>query len=489
MVFATPARMIFKHCRYGYRLLQIFWICARYDALFWLPKDKLPWIVRLAASTARLVRRRSILRKGQRLGLALQAIGPTFIKLGQTLATRADLIGTELARDLSTLQDRLPPFPTQQAKAIIEEELGAPIAVLFSSFADKPIAAASIAQVYQAVTSDERAVAVKVVRPHLAEAFAQDVGLLTWLAGLIARKDPRYSRLKLPEVMTVLKQTIAMEMDLRMEAAAASEMAENLAQDAYMYVPAVDWQRTTKNVLTLEWVDGVRIDQRATLQDMGLDTDVLLAHAAQAFFRQVFQFGFFHADLHPGNLLVMNDGRLALLDFGVTGRLDKTTRLYLADMMHGFLIGDYHKVARAHFAAGYVPADQNEPLFAQACRAIGQPLLKLPLAEVSLAQLLGQLFETTERFNMATQPHLLLLQRTMVVAEGIGRALNPAVNMWELARPLVERWLVEHKSPLYRLRGEAHNIHDHVERLRKVFADMERIVQYHVGEISKEPTP
>ena len=390
-------------------------------------------------------------RPGQRLAAAFEDLGPTFIKLGQALSTRADLVGDEVAGDLALLRDRLAPFPGSTAAAIVVNELGRPLDQLFATFEPTAVAAASIAQVHRATTPDGRAVAVKVLRPGIEAAFRRDIDLLYWLAGLALRLQPRLARLKPLEVVETFRATVDLEMDLRMEAAAASELAANFRDDPGFKVPSIDWDRTATRVMTLDWVGGVPVDRLDALRAAGFDPNEILRHAAEAFFNQVFRDGFFHADLHPGNLFVDGGGALVAVDFGIMGRLDRRTRLYLADMLMGFLNRDYELVAAVHFDAGYVPADQSRPLFTQAVRAIGEPLHNKPLHEISVGRLLAQLFAVTERFNMATQPQLLLLQKSMLTAEGVGRLLNPAVNMWDLSRPMIEAWMRENRGPEARI--------------------------------------
>jgi len=265
-------------------------------------------------------------------------------------------------------------------------------------------------------------------------------------------------------------------MDLRFEAAAASELRQNLGEDPDFRVPAIDWQRTSREVLTSERVIGIPIDERQALIDAGFEPRAILEKAARAFFKQVFRDGFFHADLHPGNLFVAADGVIVAVDFGIMGRLDRKTRFYLADMLLGFLTGDYRRVAEVHFDAGYVPARQSIDAFTQACRSIGEPIFGKPMHEISLARLLAQLFEITEQFEMETQPQLLLLQKTMLVAEGVGRILDPTVNMWALAQPLIEEWMRENRGVEARLADAAINIIDTLERLPTLVRNLEKVV-------------
>jgi len=410
------------------------------------------------------------------LAAAFNELGPSFVKLGQLLSTRADLLGEEMAIDLASLQDRLPPFPGQVARALIETEFARPIDTLFASFDEVAVAAASIAQVHFARTTDGQEVAVKILRPGIAEAFTGDLNLFLWLAGLGERLQPALRRLKPVEVVQTLAEVVRIEMDLRMEAAAAAELAENFAGDPDFHVPRVDWLRTGRTVLTLERINGIRIDDRAALLAGGHRIEDLLAKAAAAFFNQVFRDGFFHADLHPGNMFVDPNGAIAVVDFGIMGRLDRATRFFLADMLIGFLSGDYRRVAEVHFAAGYVPPRRSVDAFTQACRSIGQPILGKPLQEISVARLLAQLFEITEQFEMETQPQLLLLQKTMVVIEGVGRRLDPEINIWALARPLIEGWMRDNRGPEARVRLGMETLADLIERVPPLVRSLERLV-------------
>jgi ubiquinone biosynthesis protein len=458
------------------RLVRIGFVLLRYDALFPLQRVRLvaPF-VRLARPLARRPRAGSA-RPGQRLAEALNALGPSFIKLGQLLSTRADLVGDDIAADLASLQDHLPPFPAEKARAVIEAEFDRPLAELYAAFDDKAVAAASIAQVHFARTADGEEVAVKVLRPGIIEAFARDVDLFRWLARLAERLQPPLRRLKPVEVVETLAEAVAIEMDLRLEAAAARELADNFAGDPSFRVPRVDWQRTGRRVLTLERVAGTRIDDREALVAAGHAIDDILAKAAGAFFNQVFRDGFFHADMHPGNMFVDRDGALVAVDFGIMGRLDRQTRFYLADMLVGFLTGDYRRVAEVHFVAGYVPRRRSVEAFTQACRSIGEPILGRPLEQISIARLLAQLFRITEQFEMETQPQLLLLQKTMVQVEGIGRRLDPRVNIWALARPLIEEWVRDNRGLEARLRLGIEELAATIEAVPRLVRDLESLV-------------
>jgi ubiquinone biosynthesis protein len=458
------------------RLVRICLTLARHDALF--PLDAVPTAAPFLRFGHLFARRRGPIRPrpGQRLAAAFNELGPSFIKLGQLLSTRADLLGEEITVDLASLQDRLPPFPGADARALIEAEFACPLGALFASFDETAIAAASIAQVHFARTAEGRNVAVKVLRPGIAAAFARDLDLFLWLAGLAERLQPALRRLKPVEVVQTLAEVVRIEMDLRLEAAAAAELAENFAGDPNFRVPRVDWQRTRRTVLTLERINGIHIDDRATMLAAGHRIEEVLGKAAAAFFNQVFRDGFFHADLHPGNMFVGTDGAIVVVDFGIMGRLDRATRFFLADMLIGFLSGDYRRVAEVHFAAGYVPPRRSVDAFTQACRSIGEPILGRPLQEISIARLLAQLFEITEQFEMETQPQLLLLQKTMVVIEGVGRRLDPEINIWTLARPLIEGWMRDNRGPEASARLGLETLVDLAERVPRLVRSLETLV-------------
>jgi ubiquinone biosynthesis protein len=455
-----------------FRLARIGLTLARYDAISAFSHAGLPPALLWFAN--RLPAKRGTGRPGQRLAAAFTTLGPTFIKLGQALSIRADIVGEEVAADLSELQDKLPPFPASQARMTIAAELGQPVEALFRSFDDQPIAAASIAQVHFAVTSDGQEVAVKILRPGVEVQFARDLDVFLWIAELIEHRWLRLRRLKPVEVINTLAQSVRVEMDLRLEAAAASELAENFKDDPDFRVPRIDWTHTARRVLTLERISGIPVDEREALIEAGLDPQEVVAKAARAFFKQVFRDGFFHADMHPGNIFVGPDGILNAVDFGIMGRLDQRTRYYLADMLMGFLNGDYAAVAEVHFRAGYVPATQSIGAFTQAARAIAEPIFGRPLHEISLARLLAQLFQVTEQFQMETQPQLLLLQKSMLVCEGVGRKLMPDINMWTLARPLIEDWMAQNRGVEARARYALGEAVARIEELPAFVANLEK---------------
>jgi ubiquinone biosynthesis protein len=440
------------------RLGKIARTLARHDAL--LPHEYLAQMPR----AAKLLR--ALLGSGQdrsgtpgeRLARALESLGPAQIKLGQVLATRPDIVGTEVATALEGLQDRLPPFPTAEARAAIAASLGRPVEALFSRFGEA-LAAASIAQVHEAETADipPQRVAVKVLRPGIEAEFARDISTLAFAARLAERFSAEARRLRLIALVQTLAESAALELDLRMEAAAASELAEQQAETRFR-VPAVDWTRTAARVLTTEWIDGVPVREVAALRAAGHDPKEIALVLMRSFLTQALHEGFFHADLHPGNLFVDAQGRLVAVDFGIMGRLDAPTRRFMAETLAGFLARDYVRVAKAHYEAHYVPPQHPMDTFAQALRAIGEPIFGRPAREMSMARLLQQLFDTTRRFDMQAQPQLLLLQKTMVVVEGVARSLDPDFDIWEAARPVVERFMLDRFSPGTILQDAADNI-------------------------------
>lgn len=435
--------------QHSWRVVRIGRTLARYNALFVF--ELVPQAVPFLGLARPFVNRRAKGRPGERLAKALEEMGPTFIKFGQSLATRTDLLGEAIAADLATLQDRLPSFPLRLAKATIEADLEQPVERLFSEFADKPVAAASIAQVHFATTVDGREVAVKVLRPGIEAAIERDLQFFIWLATLVERTQPQLAHYRPMEAVAIFAAGTRRELDLRLEAAAAVELAENCVDYEGFRVPEVDWRRTGRRVLTLERITGQHVSARAKLIEAGHDPDRIMENASKAFFSQVFRDGFFHGDMHPGNFMIDETGTIVALDFGIMGRVDIADRRYMAEILLGFLDRDYVKVADVFFKAGFLPPEADRMAFVQAVRSIGEPILGLPLQEISFGRLVGQLLAVADSFEMRTQPQLLLLQKTMVVAEGVGRLLNPKLNMWQLAEPLVEAWIVDNLGPRARL--------------------------------------
>jgi ubiquinone biosynthesis protein len=402
---------------------------------------------------ARLFERPASATAEARLSAALTRLGPSYVKLGQFLATRPDVVGAGLARDLERLQDRMPPFPQAEAEAAVAAAFGRPLGSIFASFGPS-VAAASIAQVHHAkvgTAGEPRDVAVKVLRPNVERRFYADLTAFTFVAQHAENLSAEARRLRLVEVVDTLRRSVAVEMDFRLEAAALSEMAENTKDDPDFRVPAVDWDRTAKEVLTLEWIDATPLSDRARLEAEGFDLRQLARALIQTFLRHALRDGFFHADMHPGNLFVDDQSRLVAVDFGIMGRLGAKERLFLAEILHGFITRDYHRTAEVHFEAGYVPPHHSVESFAQAIRAIGEPIHNRTAEDISMAKLLTLLFEVTGLFDMRTRPELLLLQKTMVVVEGVARSLDPKLDIWSASEPVVREWMARHLGPAGKL--------------------------------------
>ena len=378
---------------------------------------------------------------------AFQAIGPAAIKLGQTLATRPDLVGAEAAHNLLALQDSLPPVPFAAIRAEIEGSFQQPLDRLFAHVDPEPVGAASIAQVHKAVTTDGRTVAVKVLRPGIRDKFSRDIATYEWAAAHLEALGGEAQRLWPRMVIANLKRWTARELDLRREAASASELAETMHSFAGYYVPAIDWDRTNGRVLTVEWVDGVKMSDLEGLRAAGHDMPALARRLVLAFLTQAISGGFFHADMHQGNLFVRPDGTIVAIDFGIMGRIDRQARQWLAEILYGLTTGNYRRVAEIHFEAQYVPSYHSVDEFATALRAVGEPMRGKPVSELSVGQMLDGLFAITRDFDMQTQPHLLLLQKTMVMVEGLATALDPGINMWDVSAPFVGSWIRDELGP------------------------------------------
>ena len=389
----------------------------------------------------------------EKLCKSIEGMGTTFIKLGQFLATRPDIIGEKLSRQLEKLQDRVPPFSNDEAKDILKDELGEEVYNSILNFSE-PIAAASIAQVHKAQFNDNgtiKDIAIKILRPDIKKKFNEEIDALMLLAYLIENIATKTKRLKLMEVVFLLKEITNHEMDLRFEAAAANEFSENTINDVGFFVPKIYWNFTSEKVLTLDWVEGQSIREKDILIEKGINVKNVATDIIQHFLRHAVRDGFFHADMHQGNLLIDNSGRIVTIDFGIMGRLDKLNRKFLAEILYGFILRDYKKVADVHIVAGLVPKNVNVDELAQALRSIGEPIFGQSVKDISGGKLLKQLFDITEKFNMQTQPQLLLLQKTMVVVEGVARKLNPETNIWETSKPVLEKWLKETKDPISNL--------------------------------------
>jgi len=434
-----------SHATHVWRILKWSRTLGRHGALRGIERDRnAPSLVR---RLARLARIGTFAPRQPRYAQAFQAIGPAAIKLGQSLATRPDLVGEEAAHNLLALQDALPPVDFSLIRAEIEASFEQPLEALFASIEEEPVGAASIAQVHRAITTDGRQVAVKVLRPQIRERFSRDIETYEWAAAHLEQLGGEAARLRPRMVVENLKRWTARELDLRREAASASELAETMVAVPGYIVPAIDWDRTNGRVMTLDWVDGIKVSDREALIAAGHDLPAIAARLVNTFLRQAIAEGFFHADMHQGNLFVTADGAIAAIDFGIMGRIDRRARLWLAEILYGLITGNYRRVAEIHFEAQYVPAHHDVGEFATALRAVGEPMRGKPVSELSVGQMLDGLFAITRDFDMAVQPHLLLLQKTMVMVEGVATMLDPQINMWDVSGPYVKGWLRDELGP------------------------------------------
>lgn len=454
------------------RLIGAGWRLVRADAL--LPREIDAVLPAGPRSLARFLRlfagpeaRRG--RPGQRLATVLEGLGPVGIKLGQFLSTRADIFGTGFADDLSHLKDRLPPFDDAIARTEITTALGRPLESLFTTF-EAPLAAASIAQAHAATLADGRKVAVKVLRPGVERRVAEDTEVMLLAARLAERWAPASRRLEPRAFAATVARALELELDLRFEAAGADLLREVMAADGYMTAPAVVWDGVARRCLTLEWAGGMALSDPASLEQVGLDRPALANNLIRAFLAQALDHGVFHADLHEGNLFVAAPAHITAVDFGIVGRLGRDERRYLAEILFGFITRDYDRVSKAHFDAGYVPVRHDPATFAQALRAVGEPVIGRRAGDVSMGRLLAQLFDITALFEMRLRPELVLLQKTMVTVEGVARRIDPDNDIWIAADPVVRRWIARELSPTARIRG-------HLEDGAKALAALARMAE------------
>jgi ubiquinone biosynthesis protein len=441
------------------RLARAGFVFAREGAFVGVDPTFTPPVARLPLAFANLISKRDV--KGLTgLSRAIDRLGPSYVKLGQFLSTRPDIVGPKVALELESLQDRVAPMSRQAAVDIVETAFAAKIDTLFETFGE-PVAAASIAQVHRAAVRTPEGpspVAVKVLRAGIERRFARDLADMFFAARLAERLAPELRRLRLVEVVDTLARSVRMEVDFRLEAAAASEFAENSRQDREIRAPLIDWDRTTREVMTMEWIDGVALADPERLSSLGFDPPGLARALIQTFLRSALRDGFFHADMHQGNFFVDSDGRIVAVDFGIMGRLGLKERRFLAEILFGFIRRDYLRVAQVHFEAGYVPRSYRVEDFAQALRAIGEPIHSRTADQISMAKLLTLLFEITALFDMTTRVELVMLQKTMVVVEGVARKLDPQLNMWSTSEPVVGAWIAENLGPLGRFEELGRNV-------------------------------
>jgi ubiquinone biosynthesis protein len=462
-------------------------VLAREGAFSIADLGELPPGPRAALRIAKLFERRngdSESERVARLTLALNRLGPSYVKLGQFLATRPDIVGSAAAEVLGRLRDEIEPFPEAEARAMIEGALGKPVDQLFLSFSP-PVAAASIAQVHRAEIAGPdgtaKPVAVKVLRPDVRRRFRRDLETFYAAAHFIERADPASKRLQPVAVVDTLARSVTIEMDLRLEAAALSEMAETTRADSGFRVPTVEWDLTGRDVLTLEWIDGIKLSDLDALRAAGHDLKLLAARLIQSFLRHALRDGFFHADMHQGNLFVDPNGDIVAVDFGIMGRLGKDERRFLAEILYGFIRRDYRRIAEVHIEAGYVPARHAVDDFAQALRAIGEPIHGQRASDISMARLLSLLFEVTDLFDMQTRPELLLVQKTMVVVEGVSRSLDPDFDMWTASEPVVRDWIERYLGPA----GQLERAAEGVGALGRLVTELPRLAE-RAGRLSAE---
>ena len=460
------------------RLTRAGFVLAREGVFSEIDRTTLPPLARAPLLLAKLMARRGA-QGLSGLAAAIDRLGTSYVKLGQFLATRPDIVGPRVAIELEKLQDRMAPTDRATAVAALEAAFGRPLDALFVEFSE-PVAAASIAQVHKARVRDgagERDVAVKLLRPGVERRFARDLSDMFYAARSAERFEPRLRRLRLVEVVDTLARGVKVEMDFRLEAAAASEFAENLANDPDFRAPKVDWDRTAREALTMEWIDGVPLSDPARLVELGYDPPKLGRALIQSFLRHALRDGFFHADMHQGNFFVDAEGRIVAVDFGIMGRLGRKERRFLAEILYGFIRRDYHRVAEVHFEAGYVPARHRVEDFAQAIRAVGEPIRAHTADQISMARLLTLLFEITGLFDMSTRLELVMLQKTMVVVEGVARKLDPHLDMWATAEPVVGGWIAENLGPRARLEDAASAVNQMARLLMEAPERLQRLAR------------
>jgi len=460
-----------------FRLLKIVFVILRFGLdEFLLAHERTRWLVR-PLQWLLYFRDRSRPR-ALRLRLALEALGPIFVKFGQMLSTRRDLIPTDIADELAGLQDRVPPFPSAQAVALLESAYGKPLNQVFSSFDPLPVASASVAQVHFAVLPDGREVAVKILRPGIRRVIAHDLALLDMAAILVERLWEDGKRLKPREVVAEFEKTLQDELDLMREAANACALRRNFMDGTLLRVPEVYWDWCSEQVMVMQRMQGIPISQIAALREAGIDLCKLAKDGVTIFYTQVFRDGFFHADMHPGNILVARDGRYVALDFGIMGTLSDHDKQYLAHNFIAFFNRDYKRVAELHIESGWAPADTRVDEFEAAIRAVCEPIFDKPLREVSFGKILLRLFQTSRRFGIEVQPQLVLLQKTLLNVEGLGLQLDPELDLWKTAKPWLERWMSEQVG----WRGLWKTLRHEAPRMATLLPELPRLIHQRLRE-------
>ncbi len=455
------------------RIIKIYWVIARFRLDTFINTTRLPWYLRLLVT---LLPWRLFFRANgsseERLRGALIALGPVFIKFGQTLSTRRDLLPPDLANELALLQDRVPPFEGSQARKLIEKQLGASVDELFAEFDAEPLASASVAQVHPARLNDGRAVVVKVIRPGIERVIRQDVALLYVMARMVQNFWSEGKRLRPVEVVEEYEQTIFDELDLRKEAANATQLRRNFADSDILYVPEVYWDFTRQSVMVMERISGIPVADIDALEAQGTNMEKLAERGVEIFFTQVFRDSFFHADMHPGNIFVSRenpeDPQYIAVDFGIVGSLSPEDQSYLARNILAFFQRDYRLVAQLHIDSGWVPADTNVHAFETAIRSVCEPIFEKPLKDISFGMVLLGLFQTARRFNMVVQPQLILLQKTLLNIEGLGRQLYPELDLWKTGKPYLENWMKERMGVKAMIKNIKQQAPDWIEKLPQI---------------------
>ncbi|HJK86750.1 MAG TPA: 2-polyprenylphenol 6-hydroxylase [Candidatus Megaira endosymbiont of Nemacystus decipiens] len=441
----------FLKCIYG--IIKLLFILSKHQVFYGLKSYNIPsYINYFLICINSFLSPTSVIKKtklplGKRLSHSLIDMGPIYIKLGQTLSTRPDLIGSEIASHLCQLQDKLPPFEFSLAKETLEKQYNKKISDIFIHFDKESVAAASIAQVHKAQLKSGETVAVKILRPSIFLKYEKDIAFLETIAHLVTSLLHKSNKLRLGKLISVFKETMRLELNLKFEASAAARIRDNFAGDSSLKIPKIYWEYTSKNILVTEWIDGVSVYDKKALSKLKIDCKKAASSIVNIFFNQAYRDGFFHADFHPGNILLCHDGTIAMVDFGIVGILPEQDRLAIAEILYAFLNKDYMLVAKIHKKVGYIPQDTNLEYFAQSCRAVAEPIIGLPMKDISFGNLLSQLITLTKEYGMDAQPQLLLLQKTIVMVEGVAASLDEELNMWNLAEPWIKKWGAKNISP------------------------------------------